>query len=142
MPRKLPRHTFDKANRVAKTKKREARATIDRRRAAKDRRQTADRRQRTEPVVVERRQLERRAKVVRRRQIDPTTCERDYSNEEVEFMHALDAYKRSSGRMFPTCSEVLEVLTKLGYRKVAPATDPTIFDDPPQPSPASEFESL
>jgi hypothetical protein len=127
---------------VAKTKKLESRVTLDRRRVVKDRRQSPDRRQRTEPVVVERRQLERRAKVVRRRQIDPTTCERDYSTDEVEFMHALDAYKRSSGRMFPTCSEVLEVLTKLGYRKVAPATDPTVFDDPPQPSPASEFESL
>jgi hypothetical protein len=37
---------------------------------------------------------------------------------EIEFMHALDEYKRSSGRMFPTCSEILEVLMKLGYRKV------------------------
>jgi hypothetical protein len=127
---------------VAKTKKLDTRVTIDRRRTAKDRRQAPDRRQRTEPVVVERRQLERRAKVVRRRQIDPTTCERDYSNEEVEFMHALDAYKRSSGRMFPTCSEVLEVLTKLGYRKVAPATDPTVFDDLPQPAPASDMDLL
>jgi hypothetical protein len=127
---------------VAKTKKLETRVTIDRRRTVKDRRQTPERRQRTEPVVVERRQLERRAKVVRRRQIDPTTCERDYSNDEVEFMHALDAYKRSSGRMFPTCSEVLEVLTKLGYRKVAPATDPTAFDEPAEPAVASEMDLL
>lgn len=59
--------------------------------------------------------LERRAKVSRRRQIDPTTCERDYSDQEVEFMSALDDYKRKSGRMFPTCSEVLEVLRDLGY---------------------------
>ncbi|MDR1479653.1 MAG: hypothetical protein LBJ00_12005 [Planctomycetaceae bacterium] len=53
----------------------------------------------------------------RRRQIDPTTCERDYSSDEVEFMNALDEYKRSSGRMFPTCSEILEVLKNLGYGK-------------------------
>lgn len=53
----------------------------------------------------------------RRRQIDPTTCERDYSNDEIEFMNALDEYKRSSGRMFPTCSEILEVLRNLGYEK-------------------------
>ena len=33
-------------------------------------------------------------------------------------MHALDEYKRASGRMFPTCSEILEVLGKLGYRKM------------------------
>jgi hypothetical protein len=56
--------------------------------------------------------------VSRRRQIDPTTCERDYTPEEIEFMAALDEYKRRNGRMFPTCSEVLEVLKSLGYAKV------------------------
>ncbi len=74
---------------------------------------TIDRRRKEEPVKVERRQ-----KVTRRRQIDPTTCERNYSDDEIEFMAALDEYKRSSGRMFPTCSEVLEVLKNLGYQKV------------------------
>lgn len=53
----------------------------------------------------------------RRRLVDPTTCEREYRPEELEFMQALDHYKRTSGRMFPTCSEVLAVLTSLGYRK-------------------------
>jgi hypothetical protein len=56
----------------------------------------------------------------RRRQIDPTTCERDYNGEEIQFMHALDDYKRSSGRMFPTCSEILEVIRSLGYVKLTP----------------------
>lgn len=65
--------------------------------------------------------LERRTKVQRRRQIDPTTCERDYSEEEVGFMNAMDEYKRKSGRMFPTCSEVLEVIRGLGYVKLSPA---------------------
>jgi hypothetical protein len=65
--------------------------------------------------------LERRQKVNRRRQIDPTTCERDYTDCEVEFMNALDEYKRKSGRMFPTCSEVLEVVRSLGYTKVGTA---------------------
>ena len=51
----------------------------------------------------------------RRRQIDPTTCERDYTTQEREFMVALDNYKRASGRMFPTCSEILEVIRDLGY---------------------------
>ena len=60
-----------------------------------------------------------RKKVQRRRQIDPTTCERDYTNDEIEFMHALDEYKRANGRMFPTCSEVLEVVRNLGYAKVS-----------------------
>ncbi|MEM6978364.1 MAG: hypothetical protein AAF539_01770 [Planctomycetota bacterium] len=56
-----------------------------------------------------------RRKKQRRRHIDPTTCERDYNDQEVEFMRAMDDYKRDSGRMFPTCSEVLEVVRSLGY---------------------------
>ena len=63
-----------------------------------------------------------RRKVERRRQIDPTTCERDYRPDEVEFMKAMDDYKRRSGRQFPTWSEVLEVIRDIGYRKVAQAT--------------------
>ncbi len=59
-----------------------------------------------------------RRKKERRRQIDPTTCERDYNNEEINFMRALDDYKRTSGRMFPTCSEILEVVMSLGYVKL------------------------
>ncbi len=90
--------------------------TIDRR-SGEDRRKTSDRRKQNVPVAVERRKMERRAKVNRRRQIDPTTCERDYTAEEIEFMNALDQYKRASGRMFPTCSEVLEVVRSLGYEK-------------------------
>ena len=91
------------------------------RRDKKERRQSADRRKDSHPVVVERRKLQRREKVTRRRQIDPTTCEREYSDHEIEFMHALDRYKRSSGRMFPTCSEILEVIRDLGYVKVGDA---------------------
>jgi hypothetical protein len=53
--------------------------------------------------------------VSRRRNIDPTTCERDYQPEEVEFMQAVEQYKRRSGRQFPTCSELLEVVRSLGY---------------------------
>ncbi|MCR9115558.1 MAG: hypothetical protein NXI22_01250, partial [bacterium] len=75
------------------------------RRASNERRQSTDRRQQTQEVKVERRDGDRRSKP-RRRQIDPTTCERDYSGDEIEFMRALDQYKRASGRMFPTCSEI------------------------------------
>ncbi|HXY33463.1 MAG TPA: hypothetical protein VEI07_04500 [Planctomycetaceae bacterium] len=71
----------------------------------------------------EQRQGERRSKVERRRQIDPTTCERDYTPDQVDFMKAMDLYKRRSGRQFPTWSEVLEVIENLGYRKVAPPTE-------------------
>ena len=76
-----------------------------------------DRREKKESTTPDRR------KSHRRRQIDPTTCEREYSENEIEFMHALDEYKRLSGRMFPTCSEILEVLYNIGYRKVAEAQE-------------------
>jgi hypothetical protein len=65
----------------------------------------------------ERRKGPRRVKVERRRQIDPTTCERDYTADEIEFMRAMDDYKRRSGRQFPTWSEVLEVVRSLGYTR-------------------------
>ena len=104
-----------KAKRVVESK-----VTLEQR-TKLERRGKPDRRQADVAVAVERRSGERRAKVARRRQIDPTTCERDYTEQEVEFMHALDRYKRTSGRMFPTCSEVLEVLRSLGYEKRTPA---------------------
>ena len=56
-------------------------------------------------------------RAARRRQIDPSTCEREYAADELEFMQALDRYKRTNGRMFPTCSEILEVVRSLGYAK-------------------------
>jgi hypothetical protein len=88
-----------------------------------DRRGT-DRRKRSIPVAVERRSgKERRHQGERRRQVDPTTCERDYSDDEILFMKAMDQYKRANRRPFPTWSEVLEVLHALGYRKVAEPTD-------------------
>ncbi|MBT4865126.1 MAG: hypothetical protein HON53_08415 [Planctomycetaceae bacterium] len=86
-----------------------------------DRRNVQERRVKvaeTEFEGQERRKTPRR-KVERRRQIDPTTCERDYSDDEIEFMKEMDDYKRRSGRQFPTWSEVLEVLRSMGYRQVA-----------------------
>jgi hypothetical protein len=56
----------------------------------------------------------------RRRFVDPTTCERAYTEAETEFMMAMNEYKHRSGRMFPTWSEVLEVLRNLGYEKIEP----------------------
>jgi hypothetical protein len=53
----------------------------------------------------------------RRRLVDPTTCERDYAAAELEYMQSMKSYKQKSGRMFPTWSEVLEVLRGLGYEK-------------------------
>jgi hypothetical protein len=85
-----------------------------------ERRNVGERRKQDVPVA-----LERRVKVQRRRQIDPTTCERDYSDDEIEFMQALDAYKRKSGRMFPTCSEILEVIRDIGYVRMEKIAQPS-----------------
>src|SRR5262249_39276362 len=52
-----------------------------------------------------------------RRFVDPSTCDRNCTAAELEFTEAMQAYKKSSGRMFPTWSEVLEILQGLGYRK-------------------------
>lgn len=93
-----------------------------------------ERRKRNIPVALDRRAAnaaEKRRTSERRRLIDPTTCERDYSDEETVFMKAMERYKRENRRPFPTWSEVLEVLYSMGYRKVAPeAALPTGRRDP------------
>jgi len=87
------------------------------RRTMAGRRQEGSDRRKTNVAVSEERRMGERRNTNRRRQIDPTTCERDYNGDEIEFMRAMDSYKRSSGRMFPTCSEILEVIRSLGYAK-------------------------
>ena len=85
-----------------------------------------DRRKRNIPVATDRRAknaAEKRRTSERRRLIDPTTCERDYNDEETDFMKAMDRYKRENRRPFPTWSEVLEVMRSLGYRRVAEPTE-------------------
>jgi hypothetical protein len=51
--------------------------------------------------------------------LDPKTRERNHPDAELELMQAMQDYKQRSGRMFPTWSEVLEVLRSLGYQKRA-----------------------
>lgn len=87
-----------------------------------ERRVSSDRRKRQIPVAVDRRKGDRRVGE-RRRQIDPTTCERDYNNEELEFMQAIESYKRDFRRPFPTWSEILEVVKAMGYRRVEAPTE-------------------
>jgi len=41
------------------------------------------------------------------------------SDEQFEFLMAIDEYKRTNTRPFPTWTEILEVIKALGYRKVA-----------------------
>ena len=42
------------------------------------------------------------------------------NEEQFEFLMAIDEYKRANQRPFPTWTEVLEVIRKLGYRKTQP----------------------
>ena len=112
--KKASKRTSPQSSRAKKKSPKETEVTIDRRRKS---RRAEDREEASEAAPP----IERREKVQRRRQIDPTTCERDYTESEVEFMNAMDEYKRTSGRMFPTCSEVLEVIRALGYVKLSSA---------------------
>jgi hypothetical protein len=60
---------------------------------------------------------ERRAKKDRRRRVDPTTFEKQYSDDEMEFMNAMQQFKVRSCKTFPSAGEVLLVALELGYRK-------------------------
>ena len=96
--------------------------TIKRKKMAPPRVPTADAAAWTDRLASEKatRAAEARKVSGRRRMVDPTTCDRDYSKAEMEFMQAMSDTS-TSGRMFPTWSEVLEVLRDLGYEKIAPA---------------------
>lgn len=73
--------------------------------------------------------VERRAKKERRRRIDPTTFEKQYTDDELEFMNAMQRYKVQTGKSFPTHGEVLMIARQLGYRKEENAPAPN--DAPP-----------
>jgi hypothetical protein len=69
---------------------------------------------------------ERRAKKDRRRRIDPTTFDKQYTDDEMEFMNAMQRYKEISGKSFPTYREVIRVIVGLGYRRAVFEPDPTL----------------
>jgi hypothetical protein len=47
--------------------------------------------------------------------------EGNMNDEQFDFLMAIDEYKRSNRKPFPSWTEVLEVIKALGYRKVAEA---------------------
>ena len=71
--------------------------------------------------VVDRRfGLDRRRGPGRRRSDERKSAEEgQMSDEQFEFLMAIDEYKKKNTRPFPTWTEVLEVIKALGYRKVA-----------------------
>jgi hypothetical protein len=71
-------------------------------------------------VVDRRLGLDRRRGPGRRRSDERKSAEEgQMSDEQFEFLMAIDEYKRKNTRPFPTWTEVLEVIKTLGYRKVA-----------------------
>jgi hypothetical protein len=104
----------------------------DRRQSVIDRRTGADRRQMTAEQAgytgperrsgVDRREatgLERRRGPGRRRSDDRRSAEEgEMSAEQFEFVMAIETYKKVNKRLYPTWTEVLEVVRQLGYRKV------------------------
>jgi hypothetical protein len=82
-----------------------------------DRRSGKDRR---ESVVDRRIGLDRQRGPGRRRSDERKSAEEgQMSDEQFEFVMAIDEYKRANARPFPTWTEVLEVIKALGYRRVA-----------------------
>lgn len=119
-----------------------------------ERRHQADRR----ASIVDRRTqtgLERRRGPGRRRSdFMKAADEGQMTDEQFLFVMAIDAFKRVNQKPFPTWTEVLEVIRKLGYRKTCPmqlnldgcqdwleAADAPAFA-PSQPAPGSEADSL
>jgi hypothetical protein len=106
----------------------------DRRQSVVDRRTGAERRQQTRAesgytgeerrTGAERRSstgLERRRGPGRRRSDDRKAAEEgEMTAEQFEFCMAIQTYKKVNKKMYPTWTEVLEVVRQLGYRKVMP----------------------
>ena len=65
----------------------------------------------------------------RRRRVDPTTFEKQYTEQEMTFMNAVQDFKIRSGKMFPSHGDILRVALSLGYRQ-------------PSPDPPDEAEGL
>src|ERR1700761_9210579 len=102
------------------------RETLIDRRSGMDRRQMLTREQSgytgEERRVAERRAatgLERRRGPGRRLSDDRRSAEEgEMTAEQFEFVMAIETYKKVNKRMYPTWTEVLEVINQLGYRKV------------------------
>jgi len=89
-----------------------------------DRRRGGRRQGQRRDVVERRTGLERRRGPGRRRSDDRRAAEEgEMTDEQFEFLLAVNEYKRVNGRPFPTWTEVLDVIKALGYRKVAEARD-------------------
>jgi hypothetical protein len=91
-------------------------------------------------VIDRRGGLERRRGPGRRRSdLRRQAEEGEMTDELLEFVLAIDEYKRTNNRPFPSWSEVFEVIRYLGYRKVAPRGEH--IDRPAREEPVAESTS-
>jgi hypothetical protein len=91
----------------------------DRRDSVVDRRSGIDRRQLEKGTSTN---LERRRGPGRRRSDFMKSAEEgEMTQEQFNFIMAIDAFKAANNKTFPTWTDVLEVIRKLGYRKTMPS---------------------
>lgn len=62
----------------------------------------------------------RRGAGIRREEERRSAEEGEMTTEQFEFVMAIETYKKVNKKLFPTWTEVLEVIQSLGYRKVEP----------------------
>jgi hypothetical protein len=92
----------------------------DRRESVIDRRTGVDRRDIGEEALVT--NLERRRGPGRRRTDFMKSAEEgEMTQEQFLFLMAIDTFKQVNGKTFPSWTDVLEVIRKLGYRKTMPS---------------------
>jgi hypothetical protein len=89
----------------------------ERRDSVVDRRTNPGRRQDSSSTNLER----RRGPGRRRTDFMKAAEEGEMTREQFMFVMAIDAFKRVNGKSFPTWTDVLEVIRKLGYRKTMPS---------------------
>lgn len=58
----------------------------------------------------------------RRSDLRRSAEEGEMTSEQFEFIKAVETYKKVNKKMYPTWTEILDVLNQLGYRKVEPRT--------------------
>jgi hypothetical protein len=76
--------------------------------------------QRRQSIIDRRLGLDRRRGPGIRRDFERKSAEEgEMTDEQFEFLMAIDQYKRQNNRPFPTWTEVLDVIKAVGYRKVA-----------------------
>jgi hypothetical protein len=92
-------------------------ARVDRREVV-DRRSGLDRRNQGEASATGLEQ--RRGPGRRRTDFSRSAEEGEMTQEQFLFVMAIDAFKRVNGKTFPAWTDVLEVIRRLGYRKVQP----------------------